>query len=65
MNAVAHEINATLQQYPEARTLAGDSFYYLKERCKELADRIDELLQQFSVIEREFFAACPTKRQSS
>ena len=66
MNAAAHEMNATLQHCPEGRTLAGDSFDYLKERCKELSDRIDELLQEFSVSERELFGGgSPTKRQST
>lgn len=64
MNAAAHEMNATLQHCPEGRALAGESFDYLKERCKELADRIDELLHEFA-SDRELFSGSPTKRQST
>ena len=66
LNAAAHQMHGTLQQYPEGQALGGQSFNYLNERCKELADRIDELLQEFSVCEREFIpGGSPTKRQSS
>ena len=65
MNAAAHEMNATLQHCAEGRALAGDSFDYLKERCKELADRIDELLHEFTSDRELFVGGSPTKRQST
>ena len=63
LNAAAHDMSGTLQHSPKGLALVGDSFDYVKEQCKELADRIYELLKEFSVSEPEFFSA--TKRQSS
>ena len=53
INGAAHQMSATLQHCPDS-TLSGDSFDYLKERCKELANRIDEMFQalSFNAVQR-------------
>ena len=54
MNGAAHQMNTTLQHCPEGQTLAGDSFDYLKERCREIGNRIDALLKHFRLENPSF-----------